>query len=89
MARGGAEKIMIFRTMQQAKHFARVFFGFALLVLGIVAIPTPVPGFLMVVLGLGTLAAEFEWARALLDRVKEVGLRVRGAWAARREAPGA
>jgi hypothetical protein len=48
-----------------------------------------VPGFLMVVLGLGTLAAEFEWARVLLDRVKEIGLRVRGSWAARREAPGA
>ncbi|MGA8074375.1 MAG: PGPGW domain-containing protein [Candidatus Acidiferrales bacterium] len=79
---------MIFRTMQQARRFARISFGFALLVLGIVAIPTPMPGFLMVALGLGTLAAEFEWARVLLDRVKEIGLRVRGAWAARREAPG-
>ena len=88
MAKSDSEKMMISRAMQEAKRWARNAFGFTLLVLGIVAIPTPVPGFLMVALGLGTLAAEFEWARVLLDRVKEVGLRVRGAWTARREAPG-
>lgn len=80
---------MMFRAMQEARRFARNLFGFGLLVLGIIAIPTPVPGCLLFVLGLGTLAAEFEWARKLLERVKNVGVRLRGAFAARRVAPDA
>jgi uncharacterized protein (TIGR02611 family) len=75
---------MIFRTMQQAKRLARILFGFALVVLGIVAIPTPVPGFLMVALGLGTLAAEFHWARQLLAYMQELPQRAREILAARR-----
>ena len=78
---------MLFRTMQQAKHFARVVLGFTLLVLGIVAIPTPVPGLLLVGLGLGILAADFDWAQRLLGRIKELGLRARALLAARRVAP--
>jgi len=80
---------MIFRTMQHARRFARILFGFALLVLGIVAIPTPMPGFLMFALGLGTLAADFDWARRLLERAKEIGWRAREVLAARRAVPGA
>ena len=75
---------MIFRTMQQARRFARILFGFALLVLGIVAIPTPMPGFLMVALGLGTLAADFDWARQLLKYVKEWTQWLREAFVARK-----
>lgn len=78
---------MLFRTMQQAKHFARMFLGFALLVLGIVAIPTPVPGLLLVGLGLGILAADFDWAQHLLARIKLAGLWAQAALAARRVAP--
>jgi uncharacterized protein (TIGR02611 family) len=84
MARGGAEKIMIFRTMQQARRFVRILFGFALLVLGIVAIPTPMPGFLMFALGLGTLAADFDWARQMLKYVKEWTQWLRDAFVARK-----
>jgi len=84
MARGGAEKIMIFRTMQQARRFARILFGFALLVLGIVAIPTPMPGLLMFGLGLGALAADFDWARQLLKYVKECTEWLRDAFVARK-----
>jgi uncharacterized protein (TIGR02611 family) len=84
MARGGAEKIMIFRTMQQARRWARILFGFALLVLGIVAIPTPVPGFLMIALGLGTLAADFDWARQLLQCGTELTRWLREAFVARK-----
>lgn len=80
---------MLFRTMQQAKHFARAVLGFTLLVLGIVAIPTPVPGLLLVGLGLGILAADFDWAQRLLGRIKELGLRARALRAARRVAPDA
>jgi len=83
-SRDDAEKMMISRAMQEAKRWARNGFGFALLVLGIVAIPTPVPGFLMVVLGLGTLAVDFDWARKLLRSGKEMTQWLREALVARK-----
>jgi|SRR5580704_11366202 hypothetical protein len=89
MAPGNSENIMISRAMLEAKRWARNAFGFALLVLGIIAIPTPGPGLLLFMLGLATLAAEFAWARKLLDTMKELGLRLRAAVVARRVVPGA
>jgi uncharacterized protein (TIGR02611 family) len=68
---------MLIKTMQQAKRFARIFFGFLLVALGIVMVVTPGPGWLFVVLGLGVLAAEFAWARQLLTRLKDQAQRVR------------
>lgn len=41
--------------------------GGAITVLGLVLIPAPGPGWLVVFLGLAVLASEFEWARRLLD----------------------
>jgi hypothetical protein len=89
MPQGDSEKIMISRAINEAKRWARNAFGFALLVLGIIAIPTPGPGCLFFMLGLATLAAEFAWARKTFDYMKVVGLRLRAAFAARRVAPGA
>jgi uncharacterized protein (TIGR02611 family) len=89
MAQSDSEKIMISRAMNEAKRWARNAFGFALLVLGIIAIPTPGPGGLLFMLGLATLAAEFEWARKLLECAKDAGSRLRGAFAPRRVAPDA
>lgn len=40
-------------------------------------IVTPGPGWLTIMLALGVLAAEFVWARRLLDRMKEQGTRLR------------
>jgi uncharacterized protein (TIGR02611 family) len=40
--------------------------GLAVLVVGILAIPYPGPGWAIVFIGLGILATEFEWARHLL-----------------------
>ena len=68
---------MIIRTIQQAKRFLKILIGFTLLALGIVMILTPGPGALTIILALGVLAAEFVWARRLLDRVKEQGVRIR------------
>jgi uncharacterized protein (TIGR02611 family) len=68
---------MLIKTMQQAKRFARIFFGFLLIALGFVMVVTPGPGWLFVVLGLGVLAAEFVWARQLLTRLKDQAQRVR------------
>ena len=68
---------MLFKTLQQTKRFLKILFGFTLLALGVLMIVTPGPGWLTIVLGLGLLAAEFVWARRLLDRMKEQGLRIR------------
>ena len=40
---------------------------------------TPGPGWLVIFLGLGLLAAEFVWARRLMDRIKREGGRVKDA----------
>lgn len=68
---------MLIKSLQQAKRWLKILFGFTLLVLGIVMILTPGPGWLTIMLALGVLAAEFVWARRLLDRMKEQGLRLR------------
>lgn len=74
---------MLIRTLQQAKRFLKILFGFTLLVLGIAMIVTPGPSWLTILLGLGVLAAEFVWARRLRDRLKEQGARLRHAFIAR------
>jgi uncharacterized protein (TIGR02611 family) len=67
------------KTIQQAKRYVKIVFGFTVLVLGVVMIVTPGPGWLVILCGLGILAAEFVWARRLLDRLKKEGLRIRNA----------
>jgi uncharacterized protein (TIGR02611 family) len=64
-------------SFQQAKRVVKILIGFTLLALGIVMIATPGPGWLTIMLALGILAAEFVWARRLLDRMKEQGVRIR------------
>ncbi len=68
---------MIIKTLHQAKRFFKILVGFTLLAIGVVMIVTPGPGLLTILLALGVLAAEFVWARRLLDRVKEQGVRIR------------
>jgi uncharacterized protein (TIGR02611 family) len=68
---------VIIKTLQQAKRFLRILFGFTLLSAGIIMIVTPGPGWLTILLALGVLAAEFVWARRLLDRLKLEGGRLR------------
>jgi len=70
---------MFIKTMHQAKRWIKILFGFTLLALGVLMIVTPGPGWLTIILGLGILAAEFVWARTLLDRLKEQGMRLRDA----------
>lgn len=43
--------------------------GFVVLI-GIIAIPYPGPGWLIVFAGLGILATEFAWARYVLDKLR-------------------
>jgi len=68
---------MILRTVEQVRRLSRIVGGFTLLLIGIVMLVTPGPGWLVILLGLGLLAAEFVWARRLMDRIKREGERVR------------
>jgi uncharacterized protein (TIGR02611 family) len=68
---------MMIRTLYQAKRFLKILVGFTLLAIGLIMIVTPGPGVLTILLALGVLAAEFVWARRLLDRLKEQGGRLR------------
>jgi uncharacterized protein (TIGR02611 family) len=68
---------MFLRTVEQVRRVFRVVFGFTLLLAGVVMFFTPGPGWLVILLGLSLLAAEFIWARRLMDRMKREGGRVR------------
>jgi tellurite resistance protein TerC len=64
---------MIFRTVEQVRRIFLVIAGFTLLLAGAVMLVTPGPGLVVIFLGLGLLAAEFVWARRLMDRIKHEG----------------
>jgi uncharacterized protein (TIGR02611 family) len=68
---------MSLRTVEQVRRVFRIVAGFTLLAVGVVMIVTPGPGWLVILLGLSLLAAEFIWARRLMDRMKREGERVR------------
>jgi uncharacterized protein (TIGR02611 family) len=68
---------MSLRTIEQVRRVFRIVVGFTLLTVGVVMIITPGPGWLVILLGLSLLAAEFIWARRLMDRMKREGGRVR------------
>jgi tellurite resistance protein TerC len=79
---------MILRTAEQVRRLSRIVGGFTLLLIGIVMLVTPGPGWLVILLGLGLLAAEFVWARRLMDRIKRQGERVRNVvWRTTKSAP--
>ncbi|HMD39102.1 MAG TPA: PGPGW domain-containing protein [Candidatus Acidoferrum sp.] len=79
---------MMLRTVEQVRRLSRIVGGFTLLLAGIVMIVTPGPGWLVILLGLGLLAAEFVWARRLMDRIKRESERVRNiVWRSPQNAP--
>ena len=65
------------KSLQQAKRLLKIVFGFTLLAAGVVMIVTPGPGWLVILFALGILAAEFVWARRLLNSLKEQGEKIR------------
>ncbi len=71
--------LMILRTVQQVRRVFLIIAGFTLLLAGVVMLVTPGPGMLAIFLGLGLLAAEFVWARRLMNRLKRDGERLRDA----------
>ena len=79
--------LIVFKTLQQARRALRILGGFALLILGVVLLVAPGPGWLVIFLGLGLLAVDFVWARRLLDRLKQQGVRLRHFLSSRRSQP--
>jgi tellurite resistance protein TerC len=68
---------MFFRSIEQVRRFFKILAGFTLLGLGLVMVVTPGPGWLVIFLGLTLLAAEFVWARRLMDRMKQESTRLK------------
>jgi uncharacterized protein (TIGR02611 family) len=63
--------------MQNVKRAIKIVFGFTLLAIGLALLVLPGPGWAVIFAGLAVLAAEFVWARRLLDRLKDGAGRVR------------
>lgn len=55
------------QTKKQIKRVGTAIIGGAVLIVGIVAIPYPGPGWLIVFTGLAILSTEFDWARRVLE----------------------
>ncbi len=70
---------MILRTVDQVRRVFLIIAGFTLLLAGGVMLVTPGPGMVVIFLGLGLLAAEFVWARRLIERIKHEGGRLKDA----------
>jgi uncharacterized protein (TIGR02611 family) len=68
---------MLFQTIDQVRRFFKILGGFTLLLIGGIMLVTPGPGWLMIFLGLTVLAAEFVWARRLMDRMRHQGNRLK------------
>ena len=60
-------------TLRQARRIIVAVIGFTVVLAGLVMIVTPGPGWLVIVLGLSILSAEFVWARRWLRRIKKTG----------------
>lgn len=58
------------KTKQRAKRILVAIIGGSVLLLGVVTIPYPGPGWLIVISGLAILSTEFAWAQRWLNFVK-------------------
>jgi uncharacterized protein (TIGR02611 family) len=61
---------------QRTRRLLRIVLGFTLLVIGVAMLVLPGPGWLTMGFGLVILAAEFIWARRLLNRLKEHAIKL-------------
>jgi len=64
---------MLTQPLRQGRRIAVAVIGFTVLLLGVAMIFTPGPGWLVILLGLSILGAEFVWARRLMKRLKQTG----------------
>ena len=68
---------MLRSTVNLAQRIAKIILGFVVVLAGLLMLVTPCPGGLAILLGLTLLASEFQWAKRLLDRLKEKGMQLR------------
>ena len=61
------------------------FIGFVIILAGVVMLVTPGPGWLTIFLGLAVLSTEFQWAKRLSQRAKQMLSRFWAWWHDRRE----
>jgi uncharacterized protein (TIGR02611 family) len=59
------------RLKKSTRKVGVALLGFPVVILGVILIPLPGPGILVVILGLLILSLEFEWAKRYLESTKE------------------
>ncbi len=57
-------------ALDHAKRVVRIVVGFTILAIGVAMLVLPGPGWVAIAIALAILAAEFTWAKRLLDRLK-------------------
>ena len=67
---------MLTQPLRQGRRIIVAVVGFTVVLLGVALIVTPFPGWLVILLGLSILSAEFVWARRLTKRLKQTGKQV-------------
>jgi uncharacterized protein (TIGR02611 family) len=70
------QNLTLTKAMQRTKRLLKIVLGFTLLVMGAAMLVLPGPGWLTIGLGLMALAAEFIWARRLLNLLKEQAIKL-------------
>lgn len=91
MGRGG-DRVRVLRSRARARPGGRLAWrigvsvlGLAIIALGIVLLPLPGPGWVIIFAGLGLLATEYAWAARLLRTAREM-VRRWTEWAVRQSA---
>lgn len=67
---------MLRNTVNLAQRITKIILGFVVLLAGLLMLVTPGPGGLVILVGLTLLASEFQWAKRLLDRLKEKSMQL-------------
>lgn len=61
---------ILHNSLRQIRRLIIFLIGMTVVLLGVLMIVTPGPAFLIIPVGLGILAIEFEWARRVLKRTR-------------------
>lgn len=67
---------MLRNTVYLAQRIAKIVLGFVVVLAGLLMIVTPGPGGLTILVGLTLLATEYQWAKRLLDRLRDKSMQL-------------
>ena len=59
-------------TVRKIRRAVVTFFGFVVVVLGVVLLILPGPGIIVILIGLGILSLEFDWARKIVIKIRSL-----------------